>query len=120
MGFAVPLSSWFRGPLKQRVEDALLGGRLQETGYFDGRFLQRMLQQHQAATRDYTAPIWALLMFEGLCSQDARALACEASTRQRYCEFERPFPVLCPYLVLCHSSCGGHITASSSGRGSLT
>jgi hypothetical protein len=25
MGFAVPLARWFRGPLKQRVRDAVLG-----------------------------------------------------------------------------------------------
>jgi asparagine synthase (glutamine-hydrolysing) len=30
MGFAVPLSSWFRGPLKQRVQEALLGDTLKK------------------------------------------------------------------------------------------
>jgi hypothetical protein len=28
MGFSVPLARWFRGPLKQRVRDAVLGERL--------------------------------------------------------------------------------------------
>jgi asparagine synthase (glutamine-hydrolysing) len=28
MGFSVPLARWFRGPLKQRVRDAVLGPRL--------------------------------------------------------------------------------------------
>ena len=32
MGFAVPLASWFRGPLRQRVNDAILGPRLAATG----------------------------------------------------------------------------------------
>ena len=32
MGFAVPLARWFRGPLRQRVRDALLGDRLADTG----------------------------------------------------------------------------------------
>jgi asparagine synthase (glutamine-hydrolysing) len=27
MGFSVPLARWFRGPLKQRVRDAVLGER---------------------------------------------------------------------------------------------
>jgi asparagine synthase (glutamine-hydrolysing) len=65
MGFAVPLADWFRGPLKKRVNDSLLRGSLQETGIFDDRFMQKMLQQHQAGVRNYDPPIWALLMFEG-------------------------------------------------------
>ena len=35
MGFAVPLARWFRGPLKQRVRDAVLGERLAATGWFN-------------------------------------------------------------------------------------
>ena len=33
MGFAVPLARWFRGPLRQRVHDAILGPRLAATGH---------------------------------------------------------------------------------------
>ena len=65
MGFAVPLSSWFRGPLRERVTDALLGGQLQQTGLFDDGFLRSLLERHQAGTHNFGAPIWALLMFEG-------------------------------------------------------
>src|SRR5688572_2300316 len=35
MGFAVPLTRWFRGPLRSRVRDALLGSRLADAGYFN-------------------------------------------------------------------------------------
>ena len=35
MGFAVPLARWFRGPLRERVRDALLGERLADTGMFE-------------------------------------------------------------------------------------
>lgn len=65
MGFAVPLGGWFKGPLKQRVSDALLGGTLQATGIFNDAYLDRLLQQHVSGMRDHSAPIWALLMFEG-------------------------------------------------------
>ncbi|MCK9605997.1 MAG: amidotransferase 1, exosortase A system-associated [Methylomonas sp.] len=64
MGFAVPLASWFRGPLKQRVQNALLGDTLKQTGWFNTSFLQHIVTQHQAGLRDYSAPIWSLLMFE--------------------------------------------------------
>ncbi len=64
MGFAVPLASWFRGPLRQRVHEALLSLTLAETGIFNQTFLKEMLDQHQSGRRDYSAPMWALLMFE--------------------------------------------------------
>ena len=64
MGFAVPLDRWFRGPLKQRVRDAVLGERLAATGWFDAGYLRHLVDAHQAGTRDYSSPLWTLLMFE--------------------------------------------------------
>ena len=64
MGFAVPLAKWFRGPLKQRVRDALLGDTLGDTGIFNQAFLERLVDQHQSGKRDHSAALWALLMFE--------------------------------------------------------
>jgi asparagine synthase (glutamine-hydrolysing) len=64
MGFSVPLASWFRGPLRQRVSDALMGPVLADTGIFNRTFLKEMLDQHQSGRRDYSAPLWTLLMFE--------------------------------------------------------
>jgi asparagine synthase (glutamine-hydrolysing) len=64
MGFAVPLARWFRGPLKQRVRDAVLGERLADTGWFEPRMLERLLDEHQSQQRDHSGPLWSLLMFE--------------------------------------------------------
>ena len=64
MGFAVPLASWFRGPLKDKVCDALLGDTMLQCGLFEPTFLQQMVDQHQRGLRDYSAPMWSLLMFE--------------------------------------------------------
>jgi asparagine synthase (glutamine-hydrolysing) len=64
MGFAVPLASWFRGPLRTRVRDALLGPRLADTGWFDRKALARLVDAHQAGVRDHSAPLWTLLMLE--------------------------------------------------------
>lgn len=64
MGFSVPLASWFRGPLRQRVREALLGPTLAETGIFNMEFLKEMVDQHQSGRRDYSASLWTLLMFE--------------------------------------------------------
>ncbi|HTT13504.1 MAG TPA: XrtA/PEP-CTERM system amidotransferase [Burkholderiaceae bacterium] len=64
MGFAVPLARWFRGPLRERVRRAILGGVLADTGYFNRPALQLLLDRHQAGTRDYSASLWTILMFE--------------------------------------------------------
>ncbi|MBL8352957.1 MAG: amidotransferase 1, exosortase A system-associated [Burkholderiaceae bacterium] len=64
MGFSVPLARWFRGPLKQRVRDAVLGERLAATGWFDRDYLQHLVDAHQSGASDFSAPLWTLLMFE--------------------------------------------------------
>ena len=70
MGFSVPLASWFRGPLRQRVRDSLLGPMLAETGIFNRQFLAELVEQHQSGRRDYSASIWALLMFEAFLRKE--------------------------------------------------
>jgi len=64
MGFAVPLIQWFRGPLREQVREAVLGSVLAETGWFDANYLRRLVDDHQSRRRDYSAPLWTLLMFE--------------------------------------------------------
>ena len=64
MGFSVPLAAWFRGPLKQRVRDAVLGERLAGTGWFQRPYLEHLVSAHQSGASDYSAPLWTLLMFE--------------------------------------------------------
>jgi len=64
MGFAVPLAGWFRGPLRARVRESLLGPRMLDSGIFDNGFLQQIVEQHQSGRRNFSDPIWTLLMFE--------------------------------------------------------
>jgi len=77
MGFAVPLARWFRGPLRGRVREALLGSGLAQTGYFNVSYLEHLIQQHDSGLRDYSGPIWTLLMFEAFLknAMDARQSA---------------------------------------------
>ena len=65
MGFAVPLASWFRGPLADRVRASLQGGPLRSCGLFDGAAIDRLVDEHMAGTQDQSQAIWALLMFAG-------------------------------------------------------
>jgi asparagine synthase (glutamine-hydrolysing) len=64
MGFAVPLTSWFRGPLRQQMRDAVLGPTLRDLDIFEFATIERMVDQHQSGFRDFSAPLWSLLMFE--------------------------------------------------------
>jgi asparagine synthase (glutamine-hydrolysing) len=64
MGFAVPLANWFRGPLKDKVRDAVLSPAMADSGCFDMDFIRAMLDQHQTGRRDHSAGLWSLLMYE--------------------------------------------------------
>ncbi len=63
MGFAVPLASWFRGPLRDKVRNNLLSGEMIDSGLFNKRYLDTLVNQHQSGVRDNSASIWTLLMF---------------------------------------------------------
>ncbi|PIY04287.1 MAG: asparagine synthetase B, partial [Gallionellales bacterium CG_4_10_14_3_um_filter_54_96] len=64
MGFSVPLANWLRGPLREKARTALLGAQMRDSGLFDMDFLAEMLAQHRSGLRDYSTPIWTLMMFE--------------------------------------------------------
>jgi asparagine synthase (glutamine-hydrolysing) len=42
----------------------VLGERLADTGLFNVGYLRRLVDDHQSGLRDYSAPLWTLLMFE--------------------------------------------------------
>ncbi len=71
MGFAVPLDVWFRGSLRSHILDVAGGRRLAECGLFEPATLQRLVADHQSGRRDYSAPLWALMMFDGFLQSAA-------------------------------------------------
>ncbi len=74
MGFGVPLGKWFRGPLKDRLRTSIVEGGLAETGLFNQRFLEQMVSDHHTGRREYSAPLWSLLMFQAAIQNDDFAL----------------------------------------------
>ncbi len=70
MGFAVPLARWFRGPLKQRVRDALLGERMLSSGMFNADVLRQLVVQHESGQHDHSTPLWTLLMFDAFLKRE--------------------------------------------------
>ena len=73
MGFSIPLASWFRGPLKQRVRDSILGETMSGSGLFERSYLETLVNQHQSGRRDYSASIWTLMMFDAFLRKSESA-----------------------------------------------
>jgi asparagine synthase (glutamine-hydrolysing) len=64
MGFAVPLARWFRGPLRERLTESILGPRLAAIGVFNPLYLRQLVDTHLSGVRDHSSPLWSLLMFD--------------------------------------------------------
>ncbi|HPP52693.1 MAG TPA: asparagine synthase (glutamine-hydrolyzing) [Thermoguttaceae bacterium] len=64
MGFGVPISEWFRGPLQGWIEQLLTDGRLYHRGYFRPESIQALLAEHRTGRFDHGNRLWALAILE--------------------------------------------------------
>jgi len=64
MGFAVPISRWFRKELKDYIFEILLDHRTLNRGYFKREGVEQLLNDHITLRYDHSARIWALLFLE--------------------------------------------------------
>ena len=71
MGFAVPLARWLRGPLRERLRGAVQGETLAATGMFDAATLRRLVKAHLSGRRDFSTPLWTLLMFDAFLRNES-------------------------------------------------
>ncbi len=74
MGFSVPLASWLRGPLAERMRTSILSPRMLDSGYFNPATLRTLIDQHLGGRRDHSAPLWMLLMFDAFLRQSQASL----------------------------------------------
>jgi asparagine synthase (glutamine-hydrolysing) len=63
-GFGVPLGVWFRGGLRALFADSLLSPFSLQRGYFDPRFVRRVLDEHLSGKRDHSLRLWQLVVFD--------------------------------------------------------
>ena len=64
VGFTVPLSPWFRGPLRELVADTLLSPSCLGRGYYDATVLRGYVTDHLEGRRDRARELWTLLTIE--------------------------------------------------------
>jgi asparagine synthase (glutamine-hydrolysing) len=60
-GFSVPVADWFRKDLKETAGDLLL--QADPMAVFNPTTIADLWAKHQSGFRDFSAPLWALLMF---------------------------------------------------------
>lgn len=61
-GFEIPVDSWLRGPLRERVAGAVLGAGSPVAGLLDPTTVARLWREHQSGIGRHGAVLWSLLV----------------------------------------------------------
>jgi len=64
VGFTVPLSPWFRGPLRELLADTLLAKDCLERGWYEPAAIRSAVEDHLSGRRDRARGLWTLLTLE--------------------------------------------------------
>ena len=64
MGFAVPLDTWLRGPLRDWVENLINENRLKQEGYFNHSLIRKKWKEHLSGKKNWHSDLWDVLMFQ--------------------------------------------------------
>jgi asparagine synthase (glutamine-hydrolysing) len=63
MGFSIPLGQWFRGPLRQRIEDLRVVSS-QVAPYVHQPAVNRLVREHVVGRRDHSGLLWRLIVLD--------------------------------------------------------
>jgi asparagine synthase (glutamine-hydrolysing) len=63
-GFGIPLASWLRGPLKDRIHQVVTDSPVYGRGILDGAVFRRWNDEHQQKRADHSKPLWAMLVLD--------------------------------------------------------
>ena len=74
-GFAVPLASWLRGPLRVWAEDLLSPQAIVDGGLLDVARVQRIWSQHTRGLANHGDRLWAVLSLQAFLQRDRANVA---------------------------------------------
>jgi asparagine synthase (glutamine-hydrolysing) len=83
MGFAVPLASWLRGPLREWAESLLDEHSMRDDGYLDAAEVSRRWNEHISGIRNWHYEIWNVLMFQAWLRKRERTLRADSADYPR-------------------------------------
>ncbi len=66
-GFGVPLKLWFNKELNAFVRDILGSKKFKERGFFNLKWVEYLLGEHERSRRDNSLILWKLIVFELWC-----------------------------------------------------
>ena len=78
-GFAIPLASWLRGPLRDWAQDLLDPAQLRAQGFFDEAKVSALWADHQRGSKNGQYPLWDVLTFQ-VWKRSAQALRTTETT----------------------------------------
>ena len=64
MGFAIPIDTWLRGPLRNWAEQYLQEDRLRKEGFFNPEPIRQKWEDHLSGRHNWQYPLWGILMFQ--------------------------------------------------------
>jgi asparagine synthase (glutamine-hydrolysing) len=63
-GFGIPVAEWFKGELREALQDELSPERIRRQGLFEPAEVNRLVSEHLSSQRDHRKPLWTLFVFQ--------------------------------------------------------
>jgi asparagine synthase (glutamine-hydrolysing) len=63
-GFGIPVASWFKGELREALQDELSAERIRAQGLFEPAEVNRLVSEHLSGRRDHRKSLWTLFVFQ--------------------------------------------------------
>ncbi|CAM4011508.1 asparagine synthase (glutamine-hydrolyzing) [Bordetella tumulicola] len=81
-GFAVPLASWLRGPLRDWAESLLDPARLRQEGWFEPEPILQKWREHISGHRNWDSRLWGVLMTQAWLDRYHAGMTGEKDSRR--------------------------------------
>jgi asparagine synthase (glutamine-hydrolysing) len=63
-GFSMPMKQWLAGDWNGLMHELLAPQRLAAQGLFEGRYVARLMQEHERGAHNHSHVLWALMVFQ--------------------------------------------------------